>query len=404
MSGAGVPRAEGRVSRESVLPRPVRVMHLLPELRLGGMEKGVVKLVNALQHRRVASSVCSFDTTDEIRRSLNPQVSVFVLGRRPGNDPLLVLRLVRLLRRERPDIVHSHSWGTLCEGYVAARVAGVGLFIHGEHGTMELRPRNVRVQRWVWSRADQILSVSSTLADRMAEEIGIPRERVRVILNGADLARFRHYGRSVARGQLQIDDNCFVVGTVGRLVPVKDHAALLEALGLLVIRGVRCQALIVGDGPLGPALRAHAERLGLGAVVRFLGSRSDVERVFQAIDLFVLTSSSEGLPNTVLEAMASGLPVVSTDVGGVAELVEQGKTGILVPSGEPVAIADAIAALADDPCLRVRMGQAGRQRACEGFDIRRMVDDYERLYLDLVSPSLRSGSRGTEQCVESPAE
>ena len=137
--------------------RPVRVMHLVYTLRSGGMEHGVVKIVNGLDRARVLSSICSTTPADpEMRLTVDPRVPVFELNRQPGNDPRALLALYRLLRRERPDILHTHAWGTLIEGLVAGRLARVPVIVHGEHGTLQLQPRQVRAQRWGWRHADQL--------------------------------------------------------------------------------------------------------------------------------------------------------------------------------------------------------------------------------------------------------
>jgi sugar transferase (PEP-CTERM/EpsH1 system associated) len=362
--------------------RPLRVLHLVPQLRTGGMEQGVVKLLNGLPPERVAGSLCCFDASiDSIRDRLARHVGVHVLGRRPGNDPRLVYRLIRLLRRHRPDIVHSHSWGTLCEGYVATRLAGFARFVHGEHGTMEVRPRNLLVQRFVWGRADAVLSVSSKLADRMARDVQFGRDRITVIRNGADLSKFGTVARADAREGLNLAPNALVVGTMGRLVPVKDHDTFLASVARLKNRGAHVQALIVGDGPGREYLESRVRALGLRLSVRFLGHRNDAQRVLAAMDVFLLTSLSEGLPNAVLEAMACGVPIVSTRVGGVEELVDEGVSGFLVPVRDVDGIAAAVARLGADPMLRRRMGVAGQTKARAEFRLERMLDDYERFYM-----------------------
>lgn len=377
------------------LPRPVRVMHLVFRLYRGGMEHNVVKLVNALERSRVTSSICSCMPADSLKLRLAPDVPLFELTRHQGTDVRLILRLARLFRRERPDVLHTHSWGTLCEGFLAARLARIPVVVHGEHGTMELRPRNRAVQRFLWSRVDQVLSVSSRLAERMAATMEFPEARIAVIRNGVDLTRFTWDARDAVRRELDVAPDECLIGTVGRLEPVKDHATLLSALALLAGKEHAFRAVIVGEGSLMNRLDACVSDLRLGRRVRLLGPRADVERILAALDVFTLTSRSEGLPNTVLEGMAAGLPVVATDVGGTAELVTHGVTGLLVPPEDPAALADAFAELLTNHERRAAMATAARQRAEREFTLDRMVRRYQDLYVSLAGPTVASAASTT---------
>lgn len=181
-----------------------------------------------------------------------------------------------------------------------------------------------------------------------------------------------------------------VAGTAGRLVPVKNHRALLDALQRLQQRGITPMLLVAGDGPLRDGIAQQAAALGLERQVRLLGHRPDIETVLAALDVFVLPSASEGLPNTVLEAMASGVPVVATHVGGVDELVEHGETGLLTPPGATGALARAIEDLLRDPARRAAMAAAARRRARAEFDLDAMIRTYEALYLDLGAAHVRT--------------
>lgn len=369
--------------------RPVRVMHVVYALRPGGMEHGVIKLVDGLVGSGVESSICSTAPADlDMRPSAG--VPLFELSRRGGNDLWLVAKLVRLLKRQRPDILHTHSWGTLCEGVAAARLAGVPVVVHGEHGTLETRARNVAVQRWVWGRVERVLSVSARLADRMAASVGFPRSRIQVIVNGVDTLRFSPAGRGEARSALRLPPDAVVIGSVGRLVPVKNHMSFVDMLGRLRARGLPCVGLIAGDGPLREALAAHAAGLGLESSLRLVGHRTDIERVLAALDVFVLPSLSEGLSNTILEAMATALPVVATRVGGADELVADGVTGLLVPASDTAALASAVTRLLQDPEGRRQMGLAARHRAETHFSMARMVSGYREMYLELAGGRRRT--------------
>lgn len=366
--------------------RPVRVLHVIHHLQPGGMEYGLIKLVNALGPD-IESVICSTTTANPAMKAmLSGNVRVIELARRSGNDPRLVWELFRVFRRERPDIVHTHAWGTLVEGYVAARLARVPYVIHGEHGTLQTSPRQIRMQRWVWQRVDRLLSVSSRLAERMATTMRLPVERIAVVRNGVDLARFGRTPRADARRAFHADDGTVIIGHAGRLVDVKDQAALVAAAGLLAARHLRFHVLIAGDGPNRTALQAQIDAHGVRDYVTLLGHRADVEPLYAALDVYVLCSRSEGMPNTILEAMASGVPVVSTRVGGADELVVDGETGRLVPAAQPERLAEALAELIASPERRRRMGAAGRVRAEESFSVDAMVDGYRTVYRAALQP------------------
>jgi len=364
---------------------PVRVLHLVPVFDVGGMEVGVTKLVNRANPELVRADVCAFTPAGRFRERLAPHVRLFELQRRSAFDWRLVNELRRLLSRERFNIVHTHAWGTLCEGWAAAKLAGVPHVVHGEHGTMETRRRNLRVQRFVWRRLDRVLSVSARLADRMAREVGYPRERIQTIRNGLDLDQWSAGDRAATRAALGAGPQDVLVLAVGRLVPVKNHALLLRAAAQLREAGVHCRVLIAGDGPLRPQLESQVRSLGIEPGVTLLGERQDVADLLAACDVFVLSSDSEGMSNTIIEAMAAARPVVATNVGGNPELVVDGETGMLVESRNPEALSTAIASLASDCATRQRMGSAGRDRARREFDVHRMLHEYERLYLDVAA-------------------
>jgi sugar transferase (PEP-CTERM/EpsH1 system associated) len=369
-------------------PDPIRVLHVLFRLQAGGTEYGVIKVANGLVPAGIESAICSTTPADEVRRLLHPQVGLVECRRRAGNDPSLVWQLAREFRRLRPHIVHTHAWGTLVEGVLAARLARVPVVIHGEHGTLQLRPYQARVQRFMWGRVDRLLSVSSRLAERMSAATGFPLERIQVIRNGVDLGRFQGGDRAAARAALGLGDGEVAVGTAGRLVPVKDQQQLVRALGTLVRAGAPAAGLIAGEGPLRQDLEQLIAAEGVQGRVRLLGHRPDIERVLAALDVFVLPSLSEGLSNTILEAMASGVPVVATRVGGADELVVDGETGVLVTPGSLDALTGAIDGLVRDAGRREAMAAAGRRRALGTFGLSRMLQDYAALYRGLC------GARG----------
>lgn len=376
-------------SPQAVSPRPIRVLHLVSCLglngRTGGTEYGIIKLVNGLDPADVASTVCStIDADPAFVNLLRDGVGYFQCGKREGNDWRLVPRLCRVIRAVRPDIVHTHAWGTLVEGLVAARMCRVPVLVHGEHGTLQAKPYQLRLQRWAWGRATQVLSVSSRLADALAGTVGFPRERIAVIRNGVDLTRFSATLREQGRAVLGLSATDVAVGTVGRLVPVKDHALFLRAVGVVGREGLSCRAFIAGEGPLRAELSSLVDQLGLAGRVTLLGHRPDVERVMAGLDVFVLSSRSEGLSNTIQEALCSGVPVVATRVGGADELVDHGRTGLLVPPGDAEAMGRALIALVGDRDRRQAFATAAAERATREFGFETMARGYRDLYLRLA--------------------
>lgn len=230
---------------------------------------------------------------------------------------------------------------------------------------------------------DQFVTVSRDLARWLVEDIGLPRSKVLTICNGVDTHRFCPGGRQVARAALGIGPEAIVIGTVARLDPVKDQAGLLRAFSR-VADDPRALLLLAGDGPCRPELETTVSELGLDGRVRLLGERDDVPSVLAAMDVFVLCSIGEGISNTILEAMATGLPVVATRVGGNPELVVDGETGFLVEPRSPAALAAPLRRYLEDPGLLAHHGRSARDLAEAEFSLERMVGAYEQLYERLL--------------------
>jgi sugar transferase (PEP-CTERM/EpsH1 system associated) len=365
---------------------PISVVHVVRSLDVGGLENGVVNLVNRAPAGMRHTVVC-MTVAGAFASRLRPEVEVLALGKKTGHDPRTFVRLVSLLRRLRPSIVHSHNWATF-DAVLAARLARVPAVIHGEHGRDMTDPEG-RNRRRNWLRrasaplVDRFVAVSEDLRHWLVDDIGLPRPKVVTIHNGVDTIRFAPADSTAARIALGLPPDELVVGTVGRLDPVKDHATLVRAFAA-VARRVRAFLVIVGDGPCRLELERLVAALGIARRVRLLGERADVPAVLDAVDLFVLPSFAEGLSNTLLEAMAMGIPVVVTRVGGNAELVEDGANGAHVPRHDPEALATAMATYLEDANLRSVHGKSSRQRAVEHFGLERMVAAYTALYRDVT--------------------
>jgi sugar transferase (PEP-CTERM/EpsH1 system associated) len=375
--------------------RPViHAVHVLDSLAVGGMENGVVNLINAtrdhLQH-----TVVTVSGGGPLSDRLPASVPVHCIGKGAGVDLGAVFRLSRLLRRVRPDVVHSRNWGAF-DTVLAARLAGLRTVVHGEHGREAadpegLDPRRNGLRRVLAPLVSRFVTVSFDLRRWLITTVRIPAHKVVTIHNGVDTTRFVPGDSAEARETLGLPTAATVVGTIGRLDPVKDQAGLIAAFSGLVGSGSSPILAVVGEGPSRPALEREIRRHGLADRVRLFGERRDVPTVLRALDVFVLPSRAEGMSNTILEAMATGLPVVATDVGGNPELVESEVTGRLVPSGDPGALEAALRAYVTDSYLRSLQGKAGRERVLEHFSLDRMAQAHGDLYTSLCQARQTGG-------------
>jgi len=363
---------------------PIRVLQLLQGLAIGGIERMVLDLVFACAPERVETQFCTFDRQGPLAGDVLARgMSIHSRKRRGGFDVGYVLWLARLLRRERIRILHGHNATAFFYGAAAASLVPGTRFLYTEHDRAFPTPWRERgLHALLARRVDAVVTVSSTLRDNLVRYEAFPPGRVTVIKNGVAL-RPATRTREAMRAALDLGDRP-TAGIVARLAPVKNHELLLRAWKQVLERSPAAVLLVVGNGSQEPRLRAQAESLGLGDAVRFLGFRLDIPEILQALDVFVLSSRSEGLSLTLLEAEAAGLPIVATRVGGNPEVVRDGESGILVPSGEPEPLAEALARLLQDPKLRARMGEAGRVLYRQQFTLEAMVQGYERVYRRLA--------------------
>jgi sugar transferase (PEP-CTERM/EpsH1 system associated) len=329
----------------------------------------------------------SFATPDPQQTNLHTtRVRLVALHKPEGNNPTLIYRLYRVLRDLRPHIVQTHNWGTLLEGVVAAKLAGVPVVVHAEHGTIQGGWGRLVTQRFLWRAVHKVLCVSQAHRQRLVETVGFPSDLLTLILNGVDVKAFtpRLSDKETIRAELGLELDPIYIGTVGNLRPVKNQALLLQAAQQICTRHHNVRVVVIGEGPLREQLVRTAEALGIQKQVCWLGARADIPELLNALDIFVLPSLSEGLPMSVLEAMACGLPVVATAVGGIPEVVVHGQTGLLVSSQDIQQLTAALAALIQQPDLRVTLGRQGRERAVAHFSLQRMVHDYQLLYESLL--------------------
>lgn len=370
--------------------RPL-VLHILHRFDTGGLENGVANLINhmppaAYRHMVVALT----EVTDFRHRLRHADVPCVALHKPPGHGMKVYPKLWRLLRQYRPAIVHTRNLAAL-EMQVPAWAARVPVRIHGEHGRdvddMHGTSRHhQRVRRLYSPFVQRYIALSRDLAGYLQGPVGIAPGRIEQIYNGVDAEQFTppQDGPLAIAGAPFAAPAQWLIGTVGRMAAIKHQTLLARAfvrtLELAPALRERVRLVMVGEGPLRAQSQSILREAGAGALAWLPGERADVADIMRGLNCFVLPSLSEGISNSILEAMASGLPVVATRVGGNAELVDHGRTGEVVPSDDVQALAQALVRMATDPARAAAMGRAGRAEVERRFSLQAMVAAYQGLY------------------------
>jgi sugar transferase (PEP-CTERM/EpsH1 system associated) len=359
---------------------PSLVVHLIYRLDFGGLETLLVDCINRMPaHKYRHAIVCLTDYTAFADKITQPGVALYALHKATGLGLGTHAALFKLLRRLDPCILHTYNLSAVEYSFTAA-LAGVPIRIHAEHGRDAGDPHGLNrkhnlLRRLMSPFIDRYVPVSLDLQRWLRNVVGIADCKNQLINNGVDTEHFKPGA--------QAPDH-FVIGTVGRVQDVKHQAGLVDAFialrALLPDQHARLRLAIVGDGPLRPRLEQQVAAAGIGDVVSLLGARSDIADLMRGFSLFALSSIAEGTPVTLLEAMATGLPVVSTAVGGIPELIADGVSGTLVPAGDPAAMAAALAHYAGDAALAARHGAAARARIEAHNSVAAMVQAYVALY------------------------
>ena len=376
---------------------PPLVVHLVHRFDTGGLENGVVNLINHMPAHVWRHAVIALTEVNEAfaRRVQRPDVEFIALNKPPGQGFKIYPRLAEELRRLKPAVVHTRNLGPLEMQPLAAWMR-VPVRIHGEHGwdvgDMNGHSRHHQRLRRLYSPfVHRYVALSGELAAYLTDRVGIAASRVTQLCNGVNAQRFH----PAAGPALRIEgcpfdpDRHWLIGSVGRMQVVKNPTLLAQAFVRLMAIAPplreRVRLVMVGDGPLRSQAQAVIDEAGLGALAWLPGERSDVPEVMRGLHAFVLPSTAEGISNTILEAMASALPVVATDVGGNRELVSPGVTGALVPSQDVEAMAQSLHVLAADPDQAQRLGHAGRAEVERRFSLQAMVSGYQALYDEMLA-------------------
>ncbi|HEY2405108.1 MAG TPA: glycosyltransferase [Polyangiaceae bacterium] len=363
------------------------IAHVLSSFDMGGQERVALELATlqrAAGHRVLAVSIAASSEGANANAFRAAGVSVQTVAKGPRFDPSLPLRLAHRFARQGVDVVHTHNPHALIYGAPAARLVRA-VAVHTKHGMNPDTARRMWLRRAATRFVQAYVAVTAELGRVALEKRECAPERLCVISNGIDAARFapNPLARQRTRRELGIPENAWVVGTVGRLSPEKDQKLLIDAMTPLL--DSERQLLIVGDGPERESLSLRVAATWKAHFVHMTGARKDPENLLAACDAFALTSRSEGLPLVILEAMAMRLPIVSTAVGGVPDVVAPGVTGILVAAGDRAELTRQLDWLASHASEALAMADVARQAVLDRYTIQHMANDYEALYARLVA-------------------
>jgi sugar transferase (PEP-CTERM/EpsH1 system associated) len=380
---------------------PIRIMHVVDTWAVGGLQNGLTNLIERMDMAHFDNIVCAMRPVDSANAQRVPagRTRVICLSEEESNRRFQAPALTRKIREVKPDIVHTRNWGTF-EALFGARLVGVCSLVHSEHGidwdiTAREPWRRILCRRLAFQLADRVLSVSHQLRDLHAKRTGFRAREIEVIHNGVDSQKFYPDGatRTRVRREMGISDDAFCIGCVGNLVPVKDHLTLFRALDGFAQSGRPWRLLVAGAGPELDKLTAFVgAHPGWESRVLFLGRSNSVPELLNAMDAYVLPSITEGISNSLLEAMASGLPVVVTDTGGNPEVVVDGDSGLLFPVGDDARLQQHLLALETRIGWRRQIGQRALCRVRDEFSIDSMVRKYEEVYESLEMTAALSGA------------
>jgi len=383
---------------------PTKILHVVHSLEVGGLENGLVNLLNCLDLKRFEQTVCCLTSAGKFaERIKTPNVEIIEFKMPAGQFRFPLLRLAKLFHRLSPNIVHTRGWPTI-DAVFAARCAGVSHLVHGEHGRehSDVEGNNWKrnqIRRLVGHLVDRYVIVCDFFRLWLNEMCRVKNERIIYIPNGVDTEKFRpadynsaleavpSEARKTLRSRLGLPPGSVLVGTVGRLDPVKDFPTLMKGFRRISDSFSGAKLVIVGDGPVRSSLFRLGEELGLDASLIWLGERSDIPELLRCFDIFIQTSVFEGMSNTILEAMASSLPIIATDTGGNPEIVSDGENGILVPVGGVRELSIALQKYLSDAVLRHKHGINSRRRAIDYFDLSLMAARYTEMYDTLAGES-----------------
>ncbi|MCB1090281.1 MAG: glycosyltransferase [Verrucomicrobiae bacterium] len=371
------------------MKEPIKIAHIVFSLEPGGMENGVVNLSNGLDRQRFETTILCLEIEGAFASRLRPEVRVVPFGRKMGFDRGTVMKLANWLRKEKPDVLHTHNLGPLIYGILGRAISGIWSIpiLHGEHGALQgddLVPKRLRQRRLGYRFARAVHTVSESLRQHLIE-YGFPAEKITAVMNGVDCRRFcPAEEKDRAKVGIGFEPGDFVIGLVGRFIPSKRHELLLDAFRILKDSGEAfqsCRLLLMGDeGPAKQAVLDNISSHSWAKDIRWVGHQSDPLPFYQAMDLQAMPSASEGLSNALLEGMACGVPAVAHPACGASEVIEDEMNGWLRSVETPEALSDCLAGIIRDGTALQNASDGARATAESRFSLESMVDGYAALY------------------------
>jgi sugar transferase (PEP-CTERM/EpsH1 system associated) len=365
-----------------------KILHVVLSLETGGLENGIVNLVNkADPEKYIVDVLCLRELGTLAARIINPESKVIFDGNRDHGIRTAIAKIMTTCKKGQYQIIHSHGFTTMLTSYFAGKIMRVPLIINGEHGVLYDETIKQRwLQKFLFSRMNHNLTVSTDLKYDIKKRFNIKKDNFTPIINGVDTVKFsvnKGIGCSIKQ-QLNLSDDFLLIGSVGRLVEVKNYKSLIDAFSVTVKKHPSIHLVLAGDGTEKEALNKQVTDLNLQGHVHLLGNRDDIPNIMNALDIFVLPSFSEGLSNTLLEAMSCGTPVIASNVGGNSEIVIPDHSGYLYESDNIQQLSELLNRLVSAPDLIKKLSVQARQHILDNYSLQSMVDNYESEYNRLL--------------------
>ncbi len=367
----------------------IKILHVVLSMETGGLENGIVNLVNQADSNLFRVDVLCLRERGELAdRVINPDSQVIFDNNRDHSLLTAIKKIYKACKSGQYNIVHSHGFTTMLASYIAGNLAGVPKLMNGEHGTIYHSSAKHRlIQKFLFSKMAMNLTVSEDLKREILDKFFLKKDNFKPIINGVDTDKFSTNTEESnrLRNELGLSKDVIVIGSVGRLVEVKNYKSLLSAYAQLTSSHSKVHLVLAGDGPERVQIEEQILKYGLSKKVHLLGRRDDIPQIMNLLDIFVLPSFSEGLSNTLLEAMSCGTPVVACDVGGNKEIIRQDITGFLYESNNVNELCSILNDLSNDKDQITRLSKQSREHILANYSLNSMVTNYESAYKELLT-------------------